>query len=104
MYAVIRAGGKQHRVHVGGVVRVDCLGAREGDAVAFDEVLFVAEGQSIRVGTPTVAGVRVRGTVVEQGRGQKIIGYLFKHRKNSNRRRWGHRQSFTAVKIESIEA
>jgi len=104
MYAVIQAGGKQHRIQVGEVVRVECFGASEGDAVAFDEILLVAEGQAIRVGTPTVAGAQVRGIVVEQGRGQKIIGYLFKHRKNSNRRRWGHRQNYTAVKIESIEA
>ena len=103
MYAVILAGGKQHRVRVGEVVRVESMGVPVGGAVAFDKVALVTDGQSVHVGAPTVAGAVVRGLVVEQGRGQKILGYLFKHRKNSNRKRWGHRQGFTTVKIESIE-
>lgn len=103
VYAVIETGGKQHRVQVGEVVRVESLPVEPGGSVVFDRVLLVGEGESTRVGDPVVAGVQVRGTVVEQGRGPKIIGYVFKPRKNSNRRRWGHRQGFTAVKIDAIE-
>ncbi len=104
MMAVIESGGRQHRVRVGDVVRVDALAAEAGAPVVFDRVLLVGEGDAARVGTPTVEGARVTGTVVAQGRGEKVIGYIFKHRKNSNRKRWGHRQSFTAVKIDAIEA
>ena len=103
MMAVIESGGRQHRVRVGDVVRVDAFAAEEGAPVVFDRVLLVGEGDAARVGTPTVEGVRVTGTVVSQGRAAKVIGYIFKHRKNSNRKRWGHRQSFTAVKIDAIE-
>ncbi len=104
MYAVIESGGKQHRVRVGDVVRVEALAAQAGDTIAFDRVLMVGAGDESRVGTPTLAGAKVTGTVVELGRSSKVIGYVFKHRKNSNRKRWGHRQDFTAVKIEAIEA
>ena len=104
MTAVIESGGRQHRVRVGDVVQVDALAAEAGAPVVFDRVLLVGEGDAARVGTPTVEGARVTGTVVSQGRGAKVIGYIFKHRKNSNRKRWGHRQSFTAVKIDAIEA
>jgi large subunit ribosomal protein L21 len=104
MVAVIESGGRQHRVQVGEVVRVDALAAEPGSPVVFDRVLLVGEGDAARVGVPVVEGARVLGTVVAQGRGPKIIGYIFKHRKNSNRKRWGHRQSFTAVKIDAIEA
>lgn len=103
MTAVFESGGKQHRVKVGDVVRVESLPAAEGEAVVFDRVLLVGEGEGCRVGNPTVDGAAVRGTVVERGRGRKIIGFVFKPRKNSNRRRWGHRQAFTSVKIDAIE-
>jgi large subunit ribosomal protein L21 len=104
MVAVIESGGKQSRVRVGEVVRLELLPAEVGDPVVFDRVLLIGEGTDARVGTPTVPGARVTGTVVAEGRGPKVIGYLFKHRKNSNRKRWGHRQGFTAVKIDAIEA
>ena len=104
MIAVIETGGKQHRVRVGEVVRVESRPAEAGAPVVFDRVLLVGEGDTARIGTPTVEGARVTGTVVSNGRGPKIIGYVFKHRKNSNRKRWGHRQNFTAVKIDAIEA
>jgi large subunit ribosomal protein L21 len=104
MYAVIQSGGKQVRVQVGEVVRVESLRAEPGEAVVFDRVCLVGDGDKVRVGTPTVEGVQVRGTVVEHGRADKVIIYTFKRRKNSNRRRSGHRQGFTAVKIDAIEA
>ncbi len=104
MYAVIQSGGKQHRVQVGDVVRVESLPGGPGDAVVFDRVLIVGEGKKTRVGTPTVEGAKVNATVVEQGRADKVVVFNFKRRKNSNRKKQGHRQAFTAVKIDSIKA
>jgi len=104
MYAVIEVGGKQRRVQVGEVVRVECTAGSVGEGVVFDRVLAVGAGSSVRIGTPTVEGARVRGTVREHGRGEKIRIYTFKKRKNSNRGRQGHRQSYTAVHIDAIEA
>jgi large subunit ribosomal protein L21 len=104
MYAVIRTGGKQHRVQVGEIVRVDRLEAEAGAAVVFDQVLAVGEGDSVNLGTPNVSGASVRGTVVEQGRSKKVLIFRYRPRKNASRRRGGHRQDYTAVKIEAIQA
>ena len=104
MYAVIETGGKQHRVQVGEVVRVERLDGDVGAPITFDRVLMVGEGESVTVGAPTVSGAAVKGSVVEQGRGRKILTYIYKKRQNSNRRRQGHRQSYTAVKIDAIES
>ncbi len=103
MYAVIEVGGKQQRVQVGEVVRIETVPGAAGEAVVFDRVLAVGEGDSLRIGAPIVDGARVLGTVLEQGRAEKIHIYVFKKRKNANRRRHGHRQNYTAVKIDSIE-
>jgi large subunit ribosomal protein L21 len=102
MYAVIRTGGRQHRVQVGEIVRVDRLDLEAGETVVFDQVLSVGEGDSMSVGTPTVAGASVDATVVEQGRGKKVLIFRYRPRKNASRRRAGHRQDYTAVKIEAI--
>lgn len=104
MYAVIRTGGKQHRVQIGDVVRVERLDAEAGGAVVFDQVLAVGEGEAVHLGTPTVAGASVRGTVLEQGRAKKVLIFRYRPRKNASRRRGGHRQDYTAVKIDAIEA
>lgn len=104
MYALIETGGKQHRVQIGDVVQVERLEAADGEVVTFDRVLLVADGASVRVGTPVVDGATVRATVLEQGRGEKVIVFTYKKRKNASRRRGGHRQAYTAVKIEAIEA
>lgn len=104
MDAVIESGGMQHRVRVGDVVRVERLDVEVGDPVVFQRVLAVGDGATTTLGRPTVAGATVKGTVVEKARGAKVIIYTFKHRKNSNRKRRGHRQDYTAVRIESIEA
>lgn len=103
MYAVIQTGGRQHRVQVGDVVRVESLDGERGEAVVFDRVLMLGQGESVRVGSPTLDGAQVRATVVEQGRGKKILVYKYKRRQNSNRTRQGHRQDYTTVKIEAIE-
>lgn len=103
MYAVIQTGGKQHRVAVGDVIRVETLEAVEGAKVTFDAVLAVGDGEALAIGSPTVAGASVSGTVIEQGRGKKVIIFRFRRRQNSSRRRGGHRQNFTAVKIDAIK-
>jgi large subunit ribosomal protein L21 len=103
MYAVIQTGGKQHRVEIGEVVRVERLDADAGSKVTFDQVLAVGEGDEVKLGAPTVAGAKVSGTVLEQGRGEKLIVFRYRRRQNSSRRRNGHRQSYTAVKIEAIQ-
>jgi large subunit ribosomal protein L21 len=103
MYAVIETGGKQHRVQLGEVVRVEHVDGDVGAPVVFDRVLLVG-GDHVKLGAPTLEGAVVRGTVVEQDRGPKIHIYTYKRRQNSNRKRRGHRQAYTAVKIEAIEA
>lgn len=104
MYAVIETGGKQMRVQVGEVVRVELLSGEVGAPVVFDRVLLVGGGEDVKIGSPTLAGAQVLGSVVEQGRDKKILIYTYKRTQNSNRKRAGHRQGYTAVKIESIEA
>ena len=104
MYAVIETGGQQFRVEIGDVVRVARLAGDVGGPVVFDRVLMVGGDQDAKLGTPTLDGAKVRGTVVAQDRDRKVLVYTFKRRKNSARKRQGHRQPFTAVKIEAIEA
>lgn len=104
MYAVIETGGKQVRVQIGEVVRVERVNGDVGAPVVFDKVLMVGGGDEARVGRPCLDGAQVKGSIVQQGRGKKILVYTFKRRLNSNQKRRGHRQDFTAVKIESIDA
>ena len=99
-YAIIQTGGKQFRVSEGEVVRVPTLTAEVGDAVEFD-TLATGDGDTIKIGTPVLDGVRVSGTVVEHGRGKKIIVFKMKRRKQYKKTH-GHRQNFPAVKIESL--
>jgi large subunit ribosomal protein L21 len=101
MYAVIKTGGKQYRVAKDEIVEIEKLEAEVGDTVAFPEVLMLGGDGAIEVGKPLVAGATVAGEVVEQGRGDKVI--IFKKRRRHNyRRKKGHRQFFTAVKITDI--
>lgn len=102
MYAVISSGGKQYRLTEGALVDVERIGGQAGDPVVFDQVLFLGDGESGRVGQPVIEGARVLGTVVEQGKGDKIVVFKFKRRK-MYRRRTGHRQELTRVRIESIQ-
>ncbi|MCA1630791.1 MAG: 50S ribosomal protein L21 [Acidobacteria bacterium] len=99
-YAIIRSGGKQFRVEEGATVRLPSIGKDAGETVEL-EALVVADGDETKIGTPAVAGARVTATVVEHGRGEKIIVFKKKRRKQYKRRQ-GHRQGFTAVKIDSI--
>ncbi|MBQ1510849.1 MAG: 50S ribosomal protein L21 [Selenomonadaceae bacterium] len=103
MYAIIKTGGKQYRVAEGDVVMVEKLEAAEGDSVVFDQVLTVVNDGDVKVGKPLVEGARVTGKVEAQGKARKIL--VFKYKAKSNyRRRQGHRQPFTKVVIEKIEA
>ena len=104
MYAVIESGGRQFRVQVGDVVRVERRDGEIGAPVVFDRVLMLGGEEQARLGSPVLEGAAVRASIVEHGRGKKIHIYTFKRRQNSNRRRMGHRQDYTAVKIESIES
>jgi large subunit ribosomal protein L21 len=99
--AVVRTGGKQYRVEPGALVRVEKLEGEVGSEIAFGEVLLLGQGEGARVGTPLVAGAKVNATITRQGRGPKLIVYKFKRRKKY-RRKQGHRQAFTEVRIEAI--
>ena len=100
MFAVIRTGGKQYRVAAEDVIKVDKLRGDPGEIVQFGEVLVVG-GDSITLGEPTIAGASVAAEVLEQGRGPKLIAFKKRRRKNSRRRR-GHRQEFTLVRVTEI--
>ena len=101
MYAVFRTGGKQYRARQGERVRVERLDADVGDAVAFDQVLLVGEGTSVKLGAPLVSGGKVEAKVVSQGREDKITIIKFRRRKHYKRVQ-GHRQPFTEVEITAI--
>lgn len=102
MYAIIEAGGKQYRVSEGDLIDVERQSGEVGQAVDFQEVLLVGDQENIHVGTPAIAGARVAGTIAEQGKEAKIIVFKFKRRKKY-RRKQGHRQLFTRVRIDQIE-
>ena len=102
MYAVIKAGGKQYKVSPGDVVRVEKLGQEAGTTVEFDEVLALNNDQNLVVGSPLVANARVSGTVVETGKAKKVLIFKYKRKKQYKVFR-GHRQRFTAVKIDAIQ-
>jgi large subunit ribosomal protein L21 len=101
MYAVVDNGGKQYRVEAGSTLVLDRLDAETGSTVTFDRVLLIGDGDVITVGTPTVSGASVRGTVLEHGRGPKIIVFRFRP-KAHYRRRTGHRSELTRVRIDEI--
>lgn len=103
MYAVVATGGKQYKVQEGDVLRFEKLAGEVGDEVAFDQVLLVGEGDEVRIGRPVVEGALVKGSIVQQGKSKKVLVFKYKRRKRY-RRKQGHRQPFTAVKINAIEA
>ena len=102
MYAIIKTGGKQYKVAEGSEIIIEKLDAAEGDSVTFEEVLAVGEGADLKVGRPFVEGAKVTASVVKNGKGPKIRILKYRHKTNY-RRRQGHRQPFTKVKIEKIE-
>ena len=102
MYAVIQSGGKQYRVSPGDLLRVEKLGGEVGDRITFEDVLLVGADDKTRVGKPVVPGASVIGTIVDQARGDKVLVFKFKRRK-MYRRKTGHRQYLTAVRIDEIK-
>ncbi len=103
MYAVIETGGKQYKVCEGDVVFIEKLEAAEGESVTFDKVLVVADGENVTVGAPAVAGATVTAKVEKQGKAKKIYVFKMKRKKNERKKK-GHRQPFTKVTIEKINA
>ena len=101
MYAVIKSGGKQHRVEPGEILKLEKLDVAEGETVSFDNVMMIGEGENIQIGTPFVNGGAVTAEVIAHGRGDKVTVIKMRRRKHY-RRQAGHRQYFTEVKIKDI--
>ncbi len=103
MYAVIKTGGKQYRVTPGEQLQVEKISGEVGDAVTFDQVLLTSDGEAVQVGRPFVENAKVVGRIARHDKGRKIVVFKYKRRKNYRRKR-GHRQPFTLIQIENIEA
>ncbi|NLL73521.1 MAG: 50S ribosomal protein L21 [Clostridiales bacterium] len=102
MYAIIATGGKQYKVAEGDIIKIEKLGLEAGSEVTFDQVLAVNNGEML-VGSPTVANAKVTATVVEEGKNKKVVVFRYKRKKGYNKKK-GHRQPYTKVKIEKINA
>ena len=102
MFAIIKTGGKQYKVSEGDVIKVEKIEAEAGDKIEFDQVLMVA-GDDVKVGSPVVEGAKVSAEVLDQKKDKKVVIYKFKAKKNYRKKK-GHRQPYTLVKIEKIDA
>ena len=102
MYAVVSSGGKQYKVQKGEILRVEKISGDIGATVSFDKVFMFSDGENVNIGQPVLENVSVNGHIVEQDKAKKIIVFKYKRRKRY-RRKQGHRQQYTAVKIDSIE-
>ena len=103
MYAVLVSGGKQYRAEQGDVIYVEKLGVEDGTNVTFDQVLAVGDESGLKVGAPFVEGATVVGTAVKSAKGKKVVVFTYKSKKDS-KRKLGHRQPYTKVQIDSINA
>ena len=103
MYAIIKTGGKQYKVAEGDSVFVEKLDAEEGSSVTFDEVILVANGDDVKVGTPLVDGAKVTAKVEKQGKEKKVVTFKYKPKKHQHTKQ-GHRQPYTKVVIDAINA
>lgn len=103
MYAIIKTGGKQYKVAEGDSVFVEKLDVAEGKEIAFNEVILVSDGPDVKVGSPLVKGAKVTAKVEKQGKEKKVITFKYKPKKHSHSK-YGHRQPYTKVTIEKIEA
>ena len=101
MYAVIKTGGKQYRVAPGESIKVETIEADVGATVVLDQVLLVADGEAVKVGTPTVAGAKVSATVVSHGRHPKVHIFKMRRRKHYQKNQ-GHRQNYTELRVDAI--
>ena len=102
MYAVIVTGGKQYRVKPEQIIDIESLNGEIGKKIEFSKVLAIGEGKEIRVGSPIVEGAKVEGEIIDNFRGKKLVAFKMKKRKGY-RRKVGHRQNLTKIKISSIE-
>jgi large subunit ribosomal protein L21 len=103
MYAIVQAGGKQYRVREGDVVRIEKTDGEPGQEILLDKILLVGnDEEGVRVGTPFLEDVRVRAEILAQRRGRKVVVFKFKRRKN-HRKKQGHRQAYTGIRIKAIE-
>jgi len=102
MYAVVSTGGKQYRIQEGDILRVEKILGEVGTPITFENVLLYSDGEKMSIGQPVLENISVNGHIVEQGKAKKIIVFKYKRRKRF-RRKQGHRQQFTAVKIDKIE-
>ncbi len=102
MYAVIKTGGKQYKVAAGEKIKVEQIPADVGSEITLDQVFMVGEGESVKIGTPVVAGAVVKATVVSHGRHDKIKIFKMRRRKHYQKRQ-GHRQNFTELQISAVE-
>lgn len=103
MYAVVNTGGKQYKVQKGETLRIEKIPGEVGSSVTFDKVLMLADGENIRVGQPVLENVVVQAQIVEQDKAKKILIFKYKRRKRY-RRKNGHRQPFTAIRIDGINS
>lgn len=102
MYAVVRSGGKQYRVSPGGSLRVERLQGEVGSKVTLGDVLLIGSDEAVRIGAPTLAGASVVGTIVAQDRAAKVMTFKQKRRKGY-RRKYGHRQDYTEIRVDQIQ-
>lgn len=102
MFAIIKTGGKQYKVSEGDIIKVEKIEAKSGDKIEFDQVLMVA-GDDVKVGSPVVEGAKVQAEVLDQKKDKKVVIFKFKAKKNYRKKK-GHRQPYTLVKIEKIDA
>src|SRR5271157_1675500 len=101
MYAVIKTGGKQHKVSQGDEISIEKIDGSKGESIVFDEVLMVSSGEDVKVGTPFLTGVRVQGEIIDQTKAGKINVFKMKRRKGF-KKKTGHRQKLTRMKIKEI--
>jgi large subunit ribosomal protein L21 len=101
MYAVIRTGGKQHKVSQGDEISIEKIDGSKGETIVFDEVLMVSSGEDVKVGTPFLTGARVEGEIIDQTKAGKINVFKMKRRKGF-KKKTGHRQKLTRMKIKEI--
>jgi large subunit ribosomal protein L21 len=102
MYAIVKTGGKQYKIEEGQVLRIEKIAGEVGSAVAFDQVLAFSDGETLTLGRPVLEAVAVGARIVAQDKATKILVFKSKRRKRY-RRKYGHRQPFTAVRIDSIQ-
>ncbi|MGM0507760.1 MAG: 50S ribosomal protein L21 [Fusobacteriota bacterium] len=103
MYAIVKTGGKQYKVEEGCTVKVEKLSYDVDAEVILDEILLISKDGDLKVGTPFVEGAKIKSTVVEHGKNKKVISYKYKPKKSTHTKK-GHRQPYTVIKIDKIEA